>query len=206
MTLHVLGHPPANKILTDLREKNTPVARFRELGKQLTYFLLIEATRGLKTKLKNIKTPLADFDDKDLDQSIIVVLILRAGLLMLQPVIDTLQDVARGYIGMECDETTALARTYYCKLRTLKSKFAVVIDPTLATGHSVELALEAVIQQNPDNVVMISMIVSSEGIRHLQNLFPDIPIYTAAVDERRDEHKLIFPGLGDFGDRTDDTN
>ncbi|MDR2779342.1 MAG: uracil phosphoribosyltransferase [Puniceicoccales bacterium] len=206
MTLHVLGHPLANKILTDLRDKNTPAARFRELGKQLTYFLLIEATRGLKTKLKNVKTPLADFDGTDLDQSIVVVPILRAGLLMLQPAIDILQDVSIGYIGMERDETTALARKYYCKLPDLKDKFVIVIDPMLATGHSAELALETVSQQNPNDVVMVSMIASPEGIRHLENLFPDIPIYTAAVDERLDEHKFIFPGLGDFGDRAYDTN
>jgi uracil phosphoribosyltransferase len=206
MTLHVLGHPLANKILTDLRDKNTPAARFRELGKQLTYFLLIEATRGLKTKLKNIETPLADFDGADLGQSIVVVPILRAGLIMLQPAIDILQDVSIGYIGMERDETTALARTYYCKLPNLNDKFVVVIDPMLATGHSAELALETVLQQNPSNVVMVSIIAAPEGIRHLENLFPDIPIYTAAVDERLDERKFIFPGLGDFGDRAYDTN
>ncbi|MDR2777136.1 MAG: uracil phosphoribosyltransferase [Puniceicoccales bacterium] len=206
MTLHVLGHPLANKILTDLRDKNTPATRFRELGKQLTYFLVIEATRRLKTKPKNIETPLANFDGTDLGQSIVVVPILRAGLIMLQPAIDILQDVSIGYIGMKRDETTALARTYYCKLPNLNGKFVVVIDPMLATGHSAELALETVLQQNPNGVVMVSMIAAPEGVRHLENLFPNIPIYTAAVDERLDERKFIFPGLGDFGDRAYDTN
>lgn len=190
----------------DLRDKNTPATRFRELGKQLTYFLLIEATRGLKTKPKNIETPRANFDDTDLGQSLVVVPILGAGLIMLQPAIDILQDVSIRYIGMERDETTALARTYCCKLPNLNNKFVVVVDPMLATGSLAELALETVLQQNPSDVVMVSIIAAPEGVRHLENLFPDIPIYTAAVDERLDEHKFVFPGLEDFGNRAYDTN
>jgi uracil phosphoribosyltransferase len=126
--------------------------------------------------------------------------------MILQPAIDILQNVSIGYIGMERDETKAIARTDYCKLASLKDKFVVVIDPMFANGHSAELALEAVLKQVPDNVVMVSMMASPEGIRRLENAFSDIPVYTAAIDERLDEHKFIFPGLGDFSDRAYDTN
>jgi uracil phosphoribosyltransferase len=125
---------------------------------------------------------------------------------MLKPAIDILQDVSIRYIGMERDETTAIARTDYCKLPSLKDRFVVVIHPMLATGHSAEFAWEAVLKREPGNVVMISMIASPEGIRHWEILFTDVPICTAAVDERLDEHKFIFPGLEDFGDRAYDTN
>ncbi|MDR1414111.1 MAG: uracil phosphoribosyltransferase [Puniceicoccales bacterium] len=201
MTLHLVEHPLVGKILTDLRNETTQASQFRELGKHLTYFLLIEATRGLRTKPKSVRTPLADFDGSDLGQSIAIVPILRAGLTMLQPAMEILQDVSVGYIGTERDETSAVARTYYCKLPILKDKFVIVLDPMLATGHSAEQALEMVVKQKPDSVVMVSMVVSPEGIRRLENSFPSVPIYTAAVDERLNDRKFIVPGFGDFGDR-----
>lgn len=206
MTLHVIEHPIASKILTDLRDERTQSSRFRELGKQLSYFLIIEATRSLRTKVKKIRTPLADYDGIDIDQSIVVIPILRAGLSMLQPAVELLQDVSIGYIGMERDETTAIARTYYCKLPKIEGRFVIVIDPMLATGHSAELALNAILEKNPAHVAMVSMLASPEGVRYLENSFPEIPIFTAAIDERLDDHKFIFPGLGDFGDRAYDTN
>ncbi|MDR3143959.1 MAG: uracil phosphoribosyltransferase [Puniceicoccales bacterium] len=206
MALHVVEHPLVSKILTDLRDENTPASRFRELGRQLSYFLLIEASRGLRTKPRAIRTPLADFDGTDLGQSIVVVPILRSGLLMLQPAMDILQDISIGYIGLERDETLAARTAYYCKLPDLKDKFVVVIDPMLATGRSAELALESVSKRKPDAVVMVSILASPEGIRLLENSFPNIPIYTAAVDERLNDSKFIVPGLGDFGDRAYNTN
>ncbi|MDR2737358.1 MAG: uracil phosphoribosyltransferase [Puniceicoccales bacterium] len=206
MVLNVVEHPLVSKILTDLRDETTHVSRFRELGRQLAYFLLIEATRGLKTKGKAIRTPLADFDGCDLAQSTVVVPILRAGLSMLQPAIDILQNVSVGYIGVERDETTAETRTYYCKLPDMEGKFVVVMDPMLATGHSAELALEEIIKRKPDKVVLVSVLASPEGIRHLENSFAEVPIFTAAIDERLDDSKFIVPGLGDFGDRAYNTN
>jgi uracil phosphoribosyltransferase len=206
MTLHIVEHPLVSKILTDLRDENTQASRFRELGKQLTYFLLIEATREVKTRHRLIRTPLAEFDGTDLGESIVVVPILRSGLTMLQPAVEMLQDISVGYIGMERDETTAVANTYYCKLPDLQGKFVIIIDPMLATGHSAELALEAVTKQKPNKVVLVSMVVSPEGVRHLENLFTDVPIFTAAIDERLNSSKFIVPGLGDFGDRAYGTN
>ena len=206
MVLHVIQHPLADKILTDLRDVGTGVSRFRELGKQLTYFLLVKATRTLKTKVKTVQTPLTSFDGSDIAQSVVIVPILRAGLSMLQPAMDLLQETAVGYIGLERDETTAIAGEYYCKLPDLKGKFVIIIDPMLATGHSAELALEKVLAHQPDEVVMVSMLASPEGVRHLENLFPEVPIFTAAVDERLDDNRYIFPGLGDFGDRAFGTN
>jgi uracil phosphoribosyltransferase len=206
MALHVIEHPMVGKILTDLRDENTSAVRFRDLAKQLTYFLLIEATKELRTRQRTVKTPLATFDGVDLDQSVVLIPILRAGLTMLQPAMEILQDVSVGYMGMERDETTATANTYYCKLPPLGGKFVVVIDPMLATGHTAELALEAIMQHSPDRVVMVSMVAAPEGIRRLENSFTGVPIFTAAVDERLDQRKFIVPGLGDFGDRAYGTN
>jgi uracil phosphoribosyltransferase len=206
MALHVVDHPLVGKILTDLRDEKTSAVRFRDLAKQLTYFLLIEATKGLRTRQRTVNTPLAAFDGVDLDQSVVLIPILRSGLMMLQPAMEILQDVSVGYMGMERDETTATANTYYCKLPPLDGKFVVVIDPMLATGHTAELALEAIMQRNPDRVVMVAMVAAPEGIRRLENSFTGVPIFTAAVDERLDQRKFIVPGLGDFGDRAYGTN
>ncbi|MDR1401647.1 MAG: uracil phosphoribosyltransferase [Puniceicoccales bacterium] len=200
MALHLVEHPLAGKILTDLRDETTQTSQFRELGKRLAYLLLMEATRGLQTKQKKVKTPLASFNGTDLGQSIVVVPILRAGLAMLQPAVEMLQNVSIGYIGMERD-AAATARTYYCKLPNLKGKFVILLDPIIATGQSAEQALEMIAKQEPDGVVMVSMVVSPDGIRRLENSFPRIPIYAVAMDERLDEHKFVVPGLGDFGDR-----
>ena len=108
MSLNIVKHPLVDKILTDLRDENTQDSRFRILGKQVTYFLLIEATKNLATKPRRIRTPLSDFDGVDLAQSIVIVPILRSGLAMLEPAIDLFQDASVGYIGLERNEKTAV--------------------------------------------------------------------------------------------------
>ena len=201
MSLNIVKHPLVDKILTDLRDENTQDSRFRILGKQVTYFLLIEATKNLATKPRRIRTPLSDFDGIDLAQSIVIVPILRSGLAMLEPAIDLFQDASVGYIGLERNEKTAVAGTYYCKFPVMKDKFVMIVDPMLATGHSAELAIEAVLKTGPAHVVMVSIVAAPEGVKHLEKVYPNVPIYAAAIDEKLNDKKFIVPGLGDFGDR-----
>lgn len=201
MTLHVLEHPLVNKILTDLRDVTTPPTRFRELVHQLTYFLLIEATRPLNVKRKTIITPLTDFDGMDISDTIVAVPVLRAGMTMLSPAMEMLPNVTLGYIGVEGDLTTATARKFSHNLPEIAQKWVIVLDPMLATGESAEYALTEIFRKQPQHVAVLSVIASPEGVRRLENLFTDVPLFTGAIDERLDNGQFIVPGLGEFEER-----
>lgn len=201
MALHIVDHPVAKHLLTLLRDKGTPPARFRTLATQLTYFLIIEATRHMACKKHAIETPVTSHEGEMLAQGIAVVPILRAGLAMLQPILDLMPDVCVGYLGLERDETTAQARSYYCKLPPLEDKQVIIVDPMLATGGSAKKAIEQIRNAGGQCITMVSVVAAPEGVKILQEAFPDVNIFTAALDHHLNPQKFIVPGLGDFGDR-----
>jgi uracil phosphoribosyltransferase len=201
--LHLLDHPLAAHVITHLRDKTTRPATFRTLSYQITLLLAIEATRSLKTESKLIETPLEAWNGSVLGQQpLVIVPILRAGLGMVQPFVDLFPDVSVGYIGLERDHTTAIARSYYCKLPPLAGGSRVlIIDPMLATGGSAVQALEVVRAHGAADLALVSIVSAPEGVRAVEAKFPAVPIYTAALDRALNDRKYILPGLGDFGDR-----
>ena len=201
--LHVLDHPLAAHIITHLRDKTTRPATFRTLSYQITLLLAIEATRSLKTESKLIETPLEACNGRVLaQQPLIIVPILRAGLGMVQPFVDLFPDVSVGYIGLERDHTTAIARSYYCKLPPLAGGSRVlIVDPMLATGGSAVQALEVARAHGAADLALVSIVAAPEGVAAVEAKFPEVPIYTAALDRALNARKYILPGLGDFGDR-----
>jgi uracil phosphoribosyltransferase len=202
MPLHLLDHPLAAHVLTLLREKSTPPAQFRTLCHQISLLLALEATRDLATREHSIETPLEPFTGRALARPLVVVPILRAGLGMVQPFIDMFPDVSVGYIGLERDHATAVARSYYCKLPPLgPGSRVLLIDPMLATGGSAVQALTVVQAQGADNIALLSIVSAPEGVAEVEKFFPQVPIYTAALDRELNARKYILPGLGDFGDR-----
>tara|TARA_B100000965_G_scaffold339611_1_gene307354 strand:- start:111 stop:728 length:618 start_codon:yes stop_codon:yes gene_type:complete len=201
MALHIVDHPLAVHILTLLRDKDTDPAHFRNLCEQLTYFMIVESTRELKTKDVFVETPVEGCQGIALERSLVVVPILRAGLAMLQPFLKVLPDVSVGYVGLERDETTAQARSYYLKLPELKGRDVLILDPMLATGGSAKKALEQVYGEGPASVMMVSIVAAPEGVDLLTSAFPDLPIFTASLDRALNGQRFIVPGLGDFGDR-----
>lgn len=201
MPLHVLQHPLASHVMTHLRDKTTRPATFRTLAYQIGQLLAIEATRDLATKDKAIETPLEPITGQVLARSLVVVPILRAGLGMMQPFLDMFPDVSVGYIGLERDHTTAVARSYYCKLPPLSNTRVIVVDPMLATGGSAAQALTVVKQAGATEVSFVCIVSSPEGVKTVQSAHPDVTIFTAAHDHGLNDHKYILPGLGDFGDR-----
>jgi len=201
MALHILNHPVASHILSALRDKHTPPAHFRTLASRLTYFLIIEATRHFPTQSSMVETPVATCQGQKLATPLAVIPILRAGLAMLQPILDLMPDVCVGYLGLERDETTAQARSYYCKLPHLEHKQIIVVDPMLATGGSAKKAIEQIRSQGGQHISMVSVVAAPEGVSILEQAFPDINIYTASLDDHLNQQKYIIPGLGDFGDR-----
>jgi uracil phosphoribosyltransferase len=200
--LHVLDHPLAAHVLTHLRDKTTKPATFRTLSYQLSLLLAIEATRTLATEAKPIETPLEPMTGRVFtSQPLVVVSILRAGLGMVQPFLDIFPDVSVGYIGLERDHTTAVARNYYCKLPQVSGRRVVLVDPMLATGGSAVKAIEAVRAQGGADLTLVSIVSSPEGVAEVQRHYPDVAIFTAALDRGLNARKYILPGLGDFGDR-----
>jgi uracil phosphoribosyltransferase len=201
MPLHVLSHPLGAHVLTHLRDKTTKPALFRTLSYQISLLLALEAMRDLATEEKRIETPIEATTGRVLARPLVVVPILRAGLGMVQPFQDVFPDVSIGYVGLERDHTTAIARSYYCKLPPLDGKRVVVVDPMLATGGSAAQAIDVVKAAGAKEIVFVCIVASPEGVAAMEQAHPTVPIHTGALDRELNAKKYILPGLGDFGDR-----
>jgi len=201
--LHILDHPLASHVITHLRDRSTKPATFRTLCYQISLLLAIEATRHLPTEAKLIETPLEQVTGRVLShQPLIVVPILRAGLGMVQPFLDVFPDVSVGYIGLERDHDTAVARNYYCKLPPLTERSRVlIVDPMLATGGSAVQAISVICAEGATDISLLSIVSAPEGVEAVAQRYPTLPIFTAALDRQLSDRKYILPGLGDFGDR-----
>ncbi len=202
MSVHLLDHPLAAHIMTHLRDVTTKPATFRTLAYQLSLLLAIEATRDLATEEKLIQTPLEAATGRVLPhRPLVVVPILRAGLGMVQPFLDTFPDVSVGYLGLERDHTTAVARNYYCKLPPLAGRRVFLVDPMLATGGSAAQAIGVAKEHGAANPTLVCIVAAPEGVAEVERHHPGTIIHTAALDRTLNAKKYIVPGLGDFGDR-----
>ncbi len=201
MPLHLLQHPLGAHVLTHLRDKTTKPALFRTLSYQISLLLALQATHDLATEEKAIETPMEPMSGRVLAKPLVVVPILRAGLGMLQPFNDIFPDVSVGYVGLERDHQTAVARSYYCKLPPLDGTRVVVVDPMLATGGSAAQAITVVKAAGGKEIVFVCIVASPEGVATMQQAHPEVPIHAGAVDRALNARKYILPGLGDFGDR-----
>ena len=202
MNVHVLQHPLATHFLTHLRDEMTKPSLFRLLTKRLTVLLALEATQTLETRQREIQTPMEPFTGPVLAEAIVAVPVLRAGLGMLDPIVEFFPDVSVGYIGLERDHTTAVASSYYAKLPPkMDGRTTLVLDPMLATGGSASQAIDTVKEAGAGQVIMLSIVAAPEGIDYLNTEHPDVAVYTAGLDRELNALKYILPGLGDFGDR-----
>jgi uracil phosphoribosyltransferase len=201
MPLHLLDHPLAAHVLTRLRDKTTPPAQFRSLCHQVALLLALDATRDLATQEHAVETPLEPFKGRALARPLVVVPILRAGLGMVQPIVDLFPDVSIGYIGLERDHDTAQARNYYCKLPPLKNVRVLLVDPMLATGGSAVKALDVIFSRGATEVDLLNIVAAPEGVAVVEKAYPKMRIFSAGLDRELNARKYILPGLGDFGDR-----
>jgi uracil phosphoribosyltransferase len=201
MTVTVVDHPLAGHLLLALRDERTPPDVFRALTKRLTTVLVLEATRELPTKSKTVLTPLEETSGRILEGPIAAVPILRAGLGMLDAVVDLFPEVRVGYLGLERDEATFQPSEYYAKLPRLNDAVTLVLDPMLATGGSAQAALRSVKEAGASTIRMVSVVSAPEGIKALEESHPDVDVITTAIDRELNEHAYILPGLGDMGDR-----
>ena len=201
MSLHVVDHPLAQHLLTGLRNIETTPEQFRRISRSLSTILVLEATKHVKTKTEKIMTPLEETDGPRIDQGLAVVPILRAGLGMLEPALNLFPDVAVGYVGLERNEKTAVAHSYYCKLPKLEDRYTLCFDPMLATGGSAVQGLNILKGHGANFLAMVCVIASPEGVEKLQESHPDVTLVVAGVDRGLNDQQYICPGLGDFGDR-----
>jgi uracil phosphoribosyltransferase len=199
--LKVSSHPLVADSLRGLRDRSTPPEEFRVLARKVITLLLYEATADLEVRRGTVQTPLADADAISIEREVVAIPVLRAGLGLLAPVLELLPRVSVGYIGLERDEETAVARIYYKKLPHLVGKVPLLLDPMLATGGSAAQALDLIKEAGGRDPRMICVVAAPEGVKVLEERHPEVEVYTAALDEKLNDKAYIVPGLGDFGDR-----
>ena len=202
MPVHIVNHPLVQDALVDLRDKRTVPEHFRRAATRISVLLAAEALRTVATSAVTVETPLGPADGRRVQPDIVVVPVLRAGLGMLDAVLELVPYARVGHIGLQRDEMTAVASRYYSKLpHDLNSSLALMIDPMLATGGSAVAALELLASAGLQRISIVCIVAAPEGIEMVERHFPTVDIYTPVVDQRLNEHKYIVPGLGDFGDR-----
>ena len=201
--VYVLDHPLIQHKLAILRSKNTSVKEFRELISEISGLMCYEATRNLPTKEVEVQTPVAVAKCRRLaGKKLAIIPILRAGLGMVDAMVDLIPSAKIGHIGLYRDPETHQPVEYYCKLpEDIGNRQVFVVDPMLATGGSAVAAINFLKEHGCKNIIMMNIIGCPEGVKAVQEAHPDVDLYLAALDERLNEHAYIVPGLGDAGDR-----
>ena len=188
--------------MTYMRDVATKPKLFRELVSEVTTFLAYEALRNLETEEIPVETPVAKTTGRKISEEIVIVPILRAGMGMLDAMLRVLPYAKVGVLGMQRNEKTAEPVPYYAKVPPAKrSEMAIVIDPMFATGGSAVDAISQLKALGYKKIVFLSLVSAPEGVANFEKHHPDVPVYTAALDERLNERFYIVPGLGDAGDR-----
>jgi uracil phosphoribosyltransferase len=201
--MHVeVKHPLIGHKLTLVRDKTTGVKLFRELIGEITMFLAYEALRGIPTESIEVETPLAVAKGVRVKGEIVLVPILRAGVGMLDAVMDMVPNARVGFLGLYRDHETALPVEYYAKLPpATPGAVAILLDPMLATAGSAVAAVSMLKKRGFETIVFVCIVSCPEGVARLEQAHPDVAIYTASIDDGLDASKYILPGLGDAGDR-----
>ena len=201
--VHVLEHPLIQHKLAILRNKDTSVKEFRELVGEIAGLMCYEATRKLPTEEVEVETPVGLAKCHVLaGKKLAIVPVLRAGLGMVDNIVDLIPSAKIGHIGLYRDPETHKPVEYYCKLpEDVANRQVFVVDPMLATGGSAVAAIDFLKEHGCKNIIMMNIIAAPEGVKAVQEAHPDVEPYLAAMDERLNEHAYIVPGLGDAGDR-----
>lgn len=198
----VINHPLVQHNLTRLRDARTGSQEFRRVLGEVASLMVYEATRSFQLNAKQVRTPLARTAGYDLKREVVLVPVLRAGLGMLDAILQLIPNARVGFIGLKREEKTLQANFYHKSLPRDLSPFEVIlIDPMLATGGSAVAALDLLHEHGAERVRLVSLVAAPEGIRKVRQTYRTLPIFTAAIDQRLNECGYIIPGLGDAGDR-----
>jgi uracil phosphoribosyltransferase len=200
----VIRHPLVQHKLTLMRRVETSTAKFRSLLKEISMLLAYEVTRDLPLKSELIQTPMAPMEAPILasEKQIVIVSIMRAGQGILDGMLELMPSARVGHIGLYRDPRTLVVIEYYFKMpQDIEDRDILVVDPMLATGNSAVAAVYRLKETSPRSLKFVCILTAPEGIKNFHKHHPDVPLYTAAIDERLDQHGYIIPGLGDAGDR-----
>jgi uracil phosphoribosyltransferase len=201
--LTVVTHPLVQHKLTLMREKDTSTASFRQLLREISLLLAYEVTRNLPMTTKKIETPICAMDAPAIDgKKLALISILRAGNGLLDGILELIPAARVGFVGLYRDPVTLQPVQYYYKVPDhLDERISIVVDPMLATGNSSAAAVTLLKQSGAKNIRFLCLLASPEGIKHMNEVHPDVQIVTASVDTHLNDHGYIVPGLGDAGDR-----
>jgi len=204
--IYELSNPLTKTLVTHLRDQRRDAIRFRHTIAELTRQLAYEALKEFPLLQRKITTWTGESNCDTIDeQNIVVVTVLRAGMPMLDSVMELLPEAHAGFLAMKRDETTHESVLYYDRLPDCKGKTILLVDPMVATGGSMVDALKLIKTREPLKIIALNIIGSPEGLGVLNSTYPDVDIYIAQIDERLNENKYIIPGLGDAGDRSYNT-
>ena len=203
MSVFEFDHPLIQHKITLIRDKNTGAKEFRELVDEIAMLMAYEVTRDLPLEEVEVETPIEKAKSNVISgKKLGVVPILRAGLGMLDGVLKLIPTAKVGHVGLYRDPETLEPVEYYCKMPTdVSERDLIVVDPMLATGGSASAAIKFIKEREPRSIKFMCLIAAPEGIERLQQEHPDLNIYSAAIDEKLNDHAYIIPGLGDAGDR-----
>ncbi|RJL12095.1 uracil phosphoribosyltransferase [Paracoccus siganidrum] len=201
--LTVIDHPLVQHKLTIMRQKDVSTAGFRRLLREISLLLAYEVTRELELTTTRIETPLCEMDAPMLEgKKLALISILRAGNGLLDGILELIPGARVGFIGLYRDPATLQPVEYYNKVpKELDARMTIVVDPMLATGNSSVAAIDLLKAQGAKNLRFLCLLAAPEGVERMRQAHPDVPVFTAALDERLDDHGYIVPGLGDAGDR-----
>jgi uracil phosphoribosyltransferase len=201
--LTVIDHPLVQHKLSLMRRRETTTVKFRQLSREVATLLAYEVTRDLPMTTMPIDTPLAEMVAPTLaGKKLCLVSILRAGDGLLQGMLDLVPSARVGHIGIYREPETLVAVEYYYKVpEDLQERLVIVVDPMLATGNSAVAAVGRLKEDGAQQIKFVCLLAAPEGIDHFQRSHPDVPVFTAALDQRLNDHGYIVPGLGDAGDR-----
>lgn len=201
--LTVIDHPLVQHKLTIMRQKDVSTAGFRRLLREISLLLAYEVTRELELTRTRIETPLCEMDAPMLEgKKLALISILRAGNGLLDGILELIPGARVGFIGLYRDPATLQPVEYYNKVpKELDARMTIVVDPMLATGNSSVAAIDLLKAQGAKNLRFLCLLAAPEGVERMRQAHPDVPVFTAALDERLDDHGYIVPGLGDAGDR-----
>lgn len=195
-------HPCVQHKLSLIRDRRTGHQEFRALAREITMFVCYEALKAVNVREVTVQTPLAEAKGFKIDEDLIVVPILRAGIGMLDGILDLVPTARVGFVGMYRDKGTKKPVAYYDRVPTgPQNALHIVIDPMIATGGSTAAAIDILKQNGATHIVVVCIVTCPEGLATIESAHPDVSIYTASIDERLDDRKYIVPGLGDAGDR-----
>lgn len=198
----LIDHPCVQHKLAIIRDVDTGHKKFRELATEITEFVCYEALKNIKTREVKVQTPVAEATCRMLDTDLVVVPILRAGVGMMEGILELVPTARVGFVGLYRDEDTKLPVTYYERFPPqIKGGTCIIIDPMIATGGSTAATIDKLKESGAGNIIVVCIVTCPEGIALVESEHPDVPIYAAAIDDKLNEKKYIVPGLGDAGDR-----